>query len=112
MSSEVESALARSLPVAQMFFNDSLPNGAVSAGGADVASLSSLETARVRSLQAERSSKPAGIWGKDLFIDLSIDHCHKSTFSGFFSERKAGFSLDFERKHTLRKYRGAKACLR
>lgn len=95
-----------------MIFNDSLPSGAVSAGGADIASLSSLETAGVRSLQAESSSKPAGIWGKDLIIDLSIEHHHKRTFSGFFSERKAGFSLDFERKHTLRKYRGAKSCLR
>lgn len=79
---EAESTLTCSLPVVQMIPHNSLPSGAVSARGADVISLFSLEMLGYESLQA---AEPARFGGGDLVFDLSVDHHHQEHLLRLFS---------------------------
>lgn len=95
---EAESTLTCSLPVVQMIPHNSLPSGAVSARGADVISLFSLEMLGYEPLQA---AEPARFGGEILSLIYLLTTITKSTFSGFFPWVKSWLFFKFWNKaHT------------
>lgn len=65
-----------------------------------------------KSLQAESNSKPAGVWGRDLTIDLLLTTITHSASSGFVLSEKMAFPQALKQSRHLGNTGGVKSLLR